>query len=278
MNNEIVPFMSAEDLNELARAKRNLEMMRFSDSVFALIGKPAEYIIAQLPKKANETLGFAAERAIRSAVDIACCTMWEDEKRADWLHRLIVNFSGAGGGFFGMAGLSAELPFSTCVILRSIAQIAKDHGEDLEDPEVRLSCVEVFALGGPNPSDDAMESAYLVTRLAMQHVLSEAASYVATGASKNIAARQLVRFIELVAKRFSIVVSEKMLVQGLPVIGAVTGAAINDHFISFFQRIAEGHFAVRRLERKYGRELVQSEYRRIPLQIAKSEEPIEENE
>jgi hypothetical protein len=34
-------------------------------------------------------------------------------------------------------------------MLRSIADIARSEGEDLSDPEAALSCVEVFALGGP---------------------------------------------------------------------------------------------------------------------------------
>lgn len=265
MSNELITSLSPGDLEELIRAKRNLEQMRLSDSVFALIGKPVEYVIGQLPETANKTLGIATEKAIRSAVDIACCTMWEDEVRTDWLHRIIAGLSGAGGGFFGWAGLTAELPFTTCVMMRSIAQIAKDYGEDLDDPVARLSCVEVFAFGGPSPSDDAMDSAYLVTRIAMQRALTEAASYISTGASRSLAARQIVRFIELVAKRFGIVVSEKMILQGLPVLGAITGAAINDHFISFFQRIAKGHFAFRSLERKYSPELIQDEYRKIPF-------------
>jgi hypothetical protein len=38
-----------------------------------------------------------------------------------------------------------------------------------------------------------------------------------------------------------------------PVVGAVGGAAVNLIFMNHFQRIAEGHFTIRRLERIYGR-------------------------
>jgi hypothetical protein len=31
-------------------------------------------------------------------------------------------------------------------------------------------------------------------------------------------------------------------------------------FMNHFQRIAQGHFTIRRLERRYGRELIQREY------------------
>jgi hypothetical protein len=47
----------------------------------------------------------------------------------------------------------------------------------------------------------------------------------------------------------------------VPVVGAAGGATVNVLFITHFQAMAGGHFTVRRLERKYGAELVQARYR-----------------
>ena len=55
---------------------------------------------------------------------------------------------GSAGGAFGLAALPFELPVSTIIMLRSIADIARSEGEDLSDPDTALSCVQVFALGG----------------------------------------------------------------------------------------------------------------------------------
>ncbi|MGA9817846.1 MAG: EcsC family protein [Pseudolabrys sp.] len=73
----------------------------------------------------------------------------------------------------------------------------------------------------------------------------------------------LVRFIAQVASRFGFVVTEKVAAQAVPIIGAVTGAVINYAFISHFQGVARGHFTVRRLERLYGKEMVDAEYKRL---------------
>ena len=51
--------------------------------------------------------------------------------------------------------------------------------------------------------------------------------------------------------------------QAVPAIGAAGGAAINLVFINHFQDMARGHFTVRRLERKYGAEVIQREYKEI---------------
>jgi hypothetical protein len=66
-----------------------------------------------------------------------------------------------------------------------------------------------------------------------------------------------------VASRFGITVSEKVAAQAVPVLGAAGGALINTIFIDHFQDIARGHFIVRRLERKYGADLVKEEYLKL---------------
>ena len=71
------------------------------------------------------------------------------------------------------------------------------------------------------------------------------------------------RLIAQVASRFGVVVTQKLAVQALPVIGALGGAAVNYAFIDHFQEIARAHFIVRRLERRYGKDAVRAAYERI---------------
>ena len=59
------------------------------------------------------------------------------------------------------------------------------------------------------------------------------------------------------------VVTQKLLAQAVPVIGAVTGAAINATFMNHYQTLARGHFTVRRLERAYGTETVRAAYEKL---------------
>lgn len=49
----------------------------------------------------------------------------------------------------------------------------------------------------------------------------------------------------------------------MPLIGALGGAAVNYAFIDHFQEIARGHFTVRRLERRYGKEAVRTAYDKL---------------
>jgi hypothetical protein len=48
-------------------------------------------------------------------------------------------------------------------------------------------------------------------------------------------------------------------------IGALGGATVNVLFMNHFQRVAHGHFAVRRLERLYGATAVQRRYEALSV-------------
>jgi hypothetical protein len=72
-------------------------------------------------------------------------------------------------------------------------------------------------------------------------------------------------FVTEIASRFGVVVSERFAAAALPVLGAIGGAAINLMFMNHFQRVAQGHFTIRRLERIYGRRAVQRHYEQLSL-------------
>jgi hypothetical protein len=73
----------------------------------------------------------------------------------------------------------------------------------------------------------------------------------------------ILRLINQIAARFGIAVTQKAMAQAIPLLGAAGGAAINYAFIHHFQSLARGHFTIRRLERKYGAELVRDCYHSI---------------
>ncbi|MGC7931746.1 hypothetical protein ACP3VS_24590, partial [Lysinibacillus sp. VIII_CA] len=59
---------------------------------------------------------------------------------------------------------------------------------------------------------------------------------------------------------FGLVVSDKVAAGAVPILGAVGGATVNVIFMDHFQRIAQGHFTLRRLERAYGSAEIRQRY------------------
>ena len=111
--------------------------------------------------------------------------------------------------------------------------------------------------------DDASESGYYAVRIALARALSEAAEFIAEKGVIEEGAPVVVRLIARIAARFEVIVSEKVAAEAIPVVGAVSGAAINLAFITHFQQMARGHFIVRKLERTYGKEEVEKQYTRL---------------
>jgi hypothetical protein len=257
--------MDPVDLRSLEGAVGALESPTFAMRVVNLIGIPIEAATKLLPAKAGAIVSRATTLAVRKAVVTAVSTMGTKHRGAPskWLHRAAAAGSGGVGGFFGLPGLAVELPISTVIMLRAIADIARSEGEDVGSVEGQLACVQVFALGGPGPADDASETAYYTVRIALAKTLSEAAEYITARGMTKEGAPVVLRLIAKIAARFDVVVGEKVAAEAVPVIGAVSGVAINLLFVNSFQRIASGHFVVRRLERKYGPDVVKSEFEAI---------------
>jgi hypothetical protein len=162
-----------------------------------------------------------------------------------------------------LAALPVELPISTTILLRSIAEIAREEGEDLSAPNAAIACVEVFALGGQADEKAAFESGYFAVRAALAKSVSDSARFLANEGLSAQSAPIIARLISQIAARFGVVVSEKVAAQAAPIFGAIGGATVNAAFADHFQTLARGHFIVRRLERKHGASLVAFEYRRM---------------
>jgi|CXWL01.1.fsa_nt_gi hypothetical protein len=257
--------LSYEDQESLRYAKALLENPGLAAKITGLIGMPIEKALQLLPGKWAQVVNEATRRSLETALQAALLTLDDKPKSNSWefLHKLAVAATGAGGGAFGLLGLPVELPLSTTIMLRSIADIARSEGERLRTPDAKLACLEVFALGGPSKIDDASESAYFLMRGALAKSVSEAAGYIAQRGLVEEGAPAIVRLIAQLATRFGVNVSEKVAAQAVPVIGAAGGVVINVLFIDHFQEMARGHFIVRRLERTYEPDLVRAEYERL---------------
>jgi hypothetical protein len=253
--------MSSEDREALRKAVRSLEHPSLAARLTNIVGKPVELIGYALPSFASNAITSATSKGLEAALSVALRTLPRSSRPgSQLLHRALATASGAAGGTFGLAALPVELPVSTVIMLRSIADIAQSEGENLSDPETALSCVEVFALGGRVGSADASESGYFAVRGMLAKAVTEAARFVAERGVIKEGAPILLKFVTQVAARFGLVVTQKVAAQALPVVGALGGGAVNYAFIDHFQDVARGHFTVRRLERLYGKEKIRSEY------------------
>src|SRR5689334_807352 len=261
--------LSIEDQEALAAAVRRLESPSLAGRLAALASKPVGVVQRALPATASTAVAKVAKHALERALNVALYSLRNRRLIGGRkLHSGLACTSGAIGGAFGLAALTVELPVSTTIMLRAIAAIAQEEGEDLADPRTGLACLEVFALGGPPTDEAGVEGDYFAVRAMLARGLVEVADFALDKGAVRKGAPLLVRFLTQVASRFGVVVSQKIAAQTVAVVGAVGGAAVNLAFIEHFQNVARGHFTVRRLERSYGADAVRSEYDRLKAAFA----------
>lgn len=243
--------MAPEDHERLKQAVALLEGKPLIMKITNMVGQPLEWLTSQLSESKRNKITDLTHVALQKAMSVSLTTLDVDDKGSEagaLSHKLGATITGGIGGFFGMAGLAVELPITTGIILRSIAAIARELGEDLRDEAVQRECLNVFALEGgrmsDKGSDDDAEAGFFVTRAMLNKILSQSTS----------------KWLEIIATRFGVTVGEKVAAQAAPVLGAVAGATLNNLFIDYYQDMARGYFTIRKLERDYSPALVQMMY------------------
>jgi hypothetical protein len=245
-------------LRDLSRAAEILEKKSFALRMASLAGAPIEALKERLPRPIQRSLDRLVRRALTAAAKAALASGpgragWTT---SGWLHRGLAVASGLTGGALGLPGTLVELPGTTALLLRQIAVIAAEEGENLSDPESAAECLKVFALGSREPDGSPERTDYFTTRVALTEALRSAVS-------GGMAGVLMPGFIGAVASRFTGPVALKLSAQAAPFIGAAAGAAVNLAFLEHFRSVARAHFSVRRLERRYGMEPVQRAYEAI---------------
>jgi hypothetical protein len=275
MNQSLTPLvLTPADHAALTSAVKHLESPNFAAKLADYAGAPVNRIMAMLPKTLNRQVSGMVRDAVMKGLDVAVDTL-EDELPPTPAVRFSSFLAGVAGGLSGLIGFSAlaiELPLTTTVMLRSIAEIARHEGEDLSTVEARLACLEVFAYGARR-SDDTFDVGYYAARTLISKYTSDIAALILERGAIDASAPVVSNLVTEIVSRFGLVVSDKFAAGAVPIIGALSGATVNVIFMDHFQKIAKGHFTLRRLERTYGSSNIRQHYgtlaaERLPRRIA----------
>ncbi len=252
--NEIAVALPDDARSELTTALERIRgrgglVVRTSELLAGVLGSAAAQGLRRVrpPALVQERVRAVANAALQRAFDVAVLGLPASGVRARFEalgSRAAAAASGAVGGFAGMAGFLPDVAVTTLLIMRRIAAIAVEEGENTTDASARAACLEVFALGGSvaggkKGEDEQPELGYWGARLVMQ-------------------GRPLMALMSEAGAAYGLRVSQKLALQAVPLVGAVGGALVNGAFMAHYENLARGHFVVRRLERTYGAPVVRS--------------------
>jgi uncharacterized protein (DUF697 family) len=271
--------ISEKEKDFIRAAHRYLESPSFLNRLTEIVGSPLERGMTLLPEKVQKKITQTTNRALQAALKTALISIHPSQEqeiknfpesqpiplesalksfqKSRYFHNAATTLSGTTAGFFGIAALPFELPMTTTLILRSIAQVAKNFGADLSDQKTQLDCLFVLS-AGPN---------YYTSRVTYAVLTREAVTYFTAQGARNLAeilghgsSPIVVKLLAQIAARFKLVVSEKFIAQSIPVSGAVAGGMINLAFTEHFNQVAKYHFGLQALEKLYGKEQIESIY------------------
>lgn len=214
-------------------ARRYLDAGGLGMEVMAIVGNSAEGLIERLPAFVRNRMDGLTRMALDRAFKAATRSRRVVRDRGDWFNRMTSTVSGAVGGVGGFAGAMVELPVTITLLLRSMLDIAVEHGLDPDSEEVRMECLRIFAAGGPIAEEDTTDLGLLAARL-------------------SVTGQTVQGLISKVAPRLSVSMGQKLAAQAAPIFGAVVGASINYTFARYYQELARVHFGVMRLSQETG--------------------------
>ena len=206
------------------------------------LGGGIEAQMARLPVGLRAEIERVVTAALMRAHDVAGVGRYAPDlgpRGATWAAMA----TGAAGGAAGLAGSLLELPVTITVMLHAIRAEAQAAGFDPSDPAVRLTCLEVFSAGSPLRGDDGVNTAFLSARM-------------------TVAGGGFQRVLAVVVPRLTLVFGEKLALQAVPLVGAVTGAALNAVFLNYYREVARIRFRLTRLAQVHGAEAVAAGFAR----------------
>jgi hypothetical protein len=255
------PPLPPEDQAALERAAEIMRSPRLAIRLATLAGKPLEGAMKLLPK-ADGMLHRAVHRAMLECLTLAIESRdGQNFVPSTWRGKALTGLTGGIGGFFGGMFLPLELPLTITLMLRGIVDIAAHEGEDLSSLEARLACIQVFALTERQQGAQAAMGYYAV-RATLHRLTGNVIAAVAERGTLDASTPVVTRLIAEIVGRFGFVLTERAAAGALPIIGMLTGSALNVAFMDHFERVAKAHFTLRRLERQYGAKLVERLYLR----------------
>lgn len=228
------PRVDDSEIAELARAYK-----RANGPVMSLVnrlGGGLERQMALIPAGLRAQLDQAVVSALTAAHGLAGLAEEGPQMRrtaATWAAMA----TGAAGGAGGALTSIAEMPVTITVFLHAIRAEAIRAGYDPSEPGIRAACLEVFAAGSPLQGDDGINTAFLSARV-------------------SLSGPALQKLIATVAPRLAASMGQKLAAQAVPVLGALSGAALNAAFLSYYREIARIRFALMRMAETSGGEAV----------------------
>jgi hypothetical protein len=235
----IATTIAPADHAALKNAVKYLEGRNFAARLADYAGVPVNRVLGVLPKAINRQLSGLVRNAVMKGLAVAVDTLDDKPPRSPAMgfSSFLAGVTGGVSGLFGLGALAVELPLTTTLMLRAIAEIAQHQGEDLSTLEAQLACLEVFAYGAKR-NEDHLDVGYYAARTLISKYTHDIAALALERGAIDASAPAVASLVSEVVSRFGLVVSDKVAAGALPILGAVGGATRSSHIKERYAELA----------------------------------------
>ena len=194
-------------------------------------GSKIENVMGNIPDGFEAELQNAIKVALEKAYDASDYISNKSYTPTvpSYFHKIMATVTGMIGGFAGLAGAAVEMPVSITTMFGSFQKIAEEYGFDRSEEETKLECLKVFSMGGPLDEDDSLDLSFASAKL-------------------GLSGQAVHAIIATVSQRFSIMITQKLGASAVPILGALSGGALNYAFISYYEEMAHIRFRLKQLQ------------------------------
>lgn len=172
---------------------------------------------------------------------------------ADGVHNRAIGLAAAEGGATGVAGLPglvADVPALMVLVLRTIHKIGYCYGYAAKTPEEDAFALQILAAASANSLQEKAGALMAMAELE-QRLQAVAVSGVGTGYQESLGKETVLLLIQRLARQVGINLTKRKVLEMVPGLGALVGAAMNGNYLQDVSWTARRKFQSRWLREKY---------------------------
>ena len=230
---DIQTIITPEDYSlEIERlAKQYQDASGVFISLANYVGSKIEKLTDTLPDEFEQSLQNIIKGALEKAYDIA--DNISGQSYAPTVHndfyKVTATASGAITGIAGVEGAAVDLPIVITTMFGSFQKIASQYGFERSADETKLECLKVFSMDGPLNEDEELDLSFVDAKLTLTD----------PAISDLIAA---------ISQRLAVIMGQKLGASAVPILGAISGAAVNYAFMAYYEDMAHIRFRLKQLQ------------------------------
>ncbi|MBI4763220.1 MAG: EcsC family protein [Deltaproteobacteria bacterium] len=144
----------------------------------------------------------------------------------------LASAEGVGSGFLGIYGLAVDIPFIITLALRTIHKIGLCYGYQTKDEKGRNFVLTLLSVAGANTYNEKAEAIKILRAIDIMIAKQTIKTVYEKAVQRQLSKETVLIGLEKLSNQLGINITERKILQTIPVIGAAVGGSVNGWFLN----------------------------------------------